>query len=357
LISENHQVAQPRRPTTRFNCTMHTFPLDTPLKKRKKQLCLPDDTWAIISLFVERTTLPAVFYISKKIQQIVIDSILSCSTVYNLFFSYFSAKYAHISTEVMKTAQQIFIVAQQRRLHIDGIIIGSFVENCSTILKPKFMIELFQHVEPFILNNFPIRWAAENGEVEMVRHLLNNIFIDPSANENYAIRLASSNGHIEVVKLLLSDERVDPSANGNYAIRWASENGHVKVVRLLLSDERIDPSDDENYAIKWASVNGHVEVVRLLLSDERVDPSANRNFAIRLASKNGHIEVVRLLMSDERVDPSADTNYAIKWASVNGHIEVVRLLLSDEHVDPSASGNYAIQYTSLMDTLKSLDYF
>jgi ankyrin repeat protein len=261
------------------------------------QLCLPDDTWAIISLFVEHTTLPAVFYISKKIQQIVIDSILSCSTTYNLFFSYFSGTlYKHISNEVMKTAQQIFIVAKQRRLHIDGIDIGSFVKNCSKILKPKFMIELFQHVAPFINNNFPIRWAAENGEVEMVQHLLSNDLVDPSDDENIAIRWASKNGHIEVVKLLLNDKRVDPSDNKNLAIRWASYNGHIEVVKLLLSDERVDPSADDNCAIQKASNKGHIEVVRLLLSDERVDPSDNGNKSIRSASENGHVEVVRLLL-------------------------------------------------------------
>jgi hypothetical protein len=62
----------------------------------------------------------------------------------------------------METAQQIFVVAKQRRLYID---IGSFVYNCSKILKPKFMIELFQYVDPFIKNNLPIQWAAKNGEV------------------------------------------------------------------------------------------------------------------------------------------------------------------------------------------------
>jgi hypothetical protein len=227
-----------------ISTVQRTFPMDTPLQN---QLYLPDDTWAIISLFVEHTTLPAVFYISKKIQKIVIDGILSCSTIYNLFFSYFSGtKYKHLSNKVMKTAQQIFIVAKQRELYIDGVDIGSFVYNCSKILKPKFMIELFQHVEPSIKNNFP------------------------SDEKNYAIQWASKNGHVEVVKLLLSDECVDPSDDGNYAIQQASENGHVEVVKLLLSDERVDPSAHNNYAVRWASKNGHVEVVKLLLSDERV---------------------------------------------------------------------------------------
>jgi ankyrin repeat protein len=314
---------------------MHTFPTDTSSKKRNIQLCLPDDTWAIISLFVERETLPAVFYISKKIQQIVIDGILSCSTIYNLFFSYFSGtKYSHISNKAMKIAQQIFIVAKQRRLYIDGIDVSSFVENCSNILKPKFMIELFQHVEPFISNNFPVQWAAENGEVEMVRHLLNNNLVDPSAGNNYAILQATENGHIEVVRLLLSDERVDPSDNENIAIRWASQYGYIEIVRLLLSDERVDPSDRKNCAIRWASANGHIEIVRLLLSDERVDPSDYRNDAIGQASANGHIEIVKLLLSDERVDPSDNENYAVSEASAYRHEEVVRLLLSDERVNP-----------------------
>lgn len=49
---------------------------------------------------------------------------------------------------------------------------------------------------------------------------------------------ASRKGHVEVVRLLLQDERVDPSAADNYAIRWASENGHTEVARLLLHDGR-----------------------------------------------------------------------------------------------------------------------
>lgn len=110
--------------------------------------------------------------------------------------------------------------------------------------------------------------ACKNGNLEVVRLLLNDPRVGPSAKDNYAIRLASYNGHLEVVRLLLSDSRVDPSARENFAIRWASERGHLEVVRLLLSDLRVDPS--ENYAIRWASERGHLEVVRLLLNDPRV---------------------------------------------------------------------------------------
>src|SRR5215217_2379231 len=75
------------------------------------------------------------------------------------------------------------------------------------------------------------------------------------------LKNASMKGQIEVVKRLLADERVDPSANNNRAIKGASENGHSEVVKRLLADERVNPSANDNWAIKRASANGHSEVV------------------------------------------------------------------------------------------------
>jgi ankyrin repeat protein len=144
----------------------------------------------------------------------------------------------------------------------------------------------------------------------IVQKFLKLVNIDPAIDKRLngrgksAIRLASKNGHVEVVKLLLNDPRVDPSAENNYAIRLASENGHVEAVKLLLNDPRVDPSAENNDAIRWASKNGHAEVVKLLLNDPRIDPSDDNNDAIRCASWNGHSEVVKLLLNDSRVDQS-----------------------------------------------------
>ena len=55
----------------------------------------------------------------------------------------------------------------------------------------------------------------------------------------------------------------------NYAIRWASNNGHLEVVRLLLNDSRVNPSANNNEAIQRASKRGHFEIVELLRSDYR----------------------------------------------------------------------------------------
>ena len=105
--------------------------------------------------------------------------------------------------------------------------------------------------------------------------------IDPSANNNYAIGWAAENGQLELVKYLMSLPKsygIDPSAGNNGAIRWAAENGHLDVVKYLMSlhkEYSIDPSDRDNYAIRGAVENGHLETVKYLLSLDKLKSSLN----------------------------------------------------------------------------------
>jgi ankyrin repeat protein len=212
-------------------------------------------------------------------------------------------------------------------------------KNCVPLLK---MLLADKRIDPSAHNQQAIREASENGHAEMVKLLLADKRVNPSADDQYAIGQASANGYVDVVKLLLADQRVDPSADNQYAIGSASANGHAHVVKLLLADKRVDPSVDDQYTIRWASAKGHADVVKVLLADQRVDPSK----AIRLVCNMGRAEVMKLLLADQRVDPSADDQYAIGEASANGHTEVVKLLLADQRVDPSADNHYAIRWAS-----------
>ena len=176
---------------------------------------------------------------------------------------------------------------------------------------------------------YSLVYSITTEDVVLLATLLQLQDFDPSDADNFAIRFASENGYLEVVQLLLQNERVDPSADDNYAIRLASYNGHMDIVRLLLQDVRVDPSADNNFAIRWASESGRLEVIQLLVQDERVDPSAYDNCSLKFASENGHLEVVQLLLLDERVDPSAEGGYAMKLASRNGHYGILQILSKD----------------------------
>jgi Ankyrin repeats (3 copies) len=157
-----------------------------------------------------------------------------------------------------------------------------------------------------------------------------------------AFKWTCRRGLPDVVRMLLADPRVDPSANNQNALRWASYDGHTEIVRLLLADHRVDPTADDQYAIQWASEKGYTEIVRMLLADPRVDPSANDQQAIRWASRMGHTEIVRTLLADPRVDPTADDQYAIRVATEKGHTEIVRMLLADPRLTAPERGSRAI---------------
>lgn len=49
------------------------------------------------------------------------------------------------------------------------------------------------------------------------------------------------------------------------------KEGDLEIVRVLLQDPLVDPSDNENnnQAIRCAIMKGHCEVVKLLLKDSR----------------------------------------------------------------------------------------
>lgn len=94
----------------------------------------------------------------------------------------------------------------------------------------------------------------------------------------------------------------------NLALQFATEEGNIEIVKLLLQDPRVDPADEKNLAIIYASQNGYFEIVQLLLQDPRVDPSDignvdfnYKNAAITEAFNNNHMKIVDLLLEDPRV--------------------------------------------------------
>jgi hypothetical protein len=184
-----------------------------------------------------------------------------------------------------------------------------------------------------------LQWAKEHGLDQFVGELIQWHDLDESLQHvgpvAFLLEWTVKKNCVPLLKMLLSDPRVDPSAGNQRPIRLACDMGHVEVAKVLLDDKRVDPSAEDQQAIRFASEKGHVEVVKLMLADRRVDPSSSHQYALRYACYIGHVEVVKLLLTDTRVDTSAFAQQAILWASQKGHADVVKLLLSDQRVDLS----------------------
>lgn len=238
----------------------------------------------------------------------------------------------------------------------------------SLLLDPQF--------DPSCQDNYGIKWASYNGFSDTVEALLKYPEVNPCSSKialkvdpcgdfsgwgwwentcvylpeprlspDYsAIELASMQGHIEIVKILLQDKRVDPTARGHKSLFLACKYGHTDVVKLLINryiGTEIN-SEEINQTIVVSSQHGHTETVKLLLQYECIDPAFEDNSPFISACKGGHPETVKLLLQDERVDPAAQDDNAIGWACQNGNSRVVEILLQDKRVNPSTRDHLPI---------------
>jgi ankyrin repeat protein len=108
--------------------------------------------------------------------------------------------------------------------------------------------------------------------------LLNDARVDPTANNHELLMFAFSRNRYASAIHLIKDGRIDPSVDNNAALFVAIDTyGDTELVRLLLADLRVDPSARSNQAIVDATMyvrhSGSSELVEVLLTDPRVDPS------------------------------------------------------------------------------------
>jgi hypothetical protein len=340
----------------------------------KNSAGIPLDTWFIITSFTPVDYVPNLFYISKAIQNVIINRLLGSDVnPFALFCEHPPIKYSYSYDAILciRFATVLSALIQTMRAHSTNYTLEYSKQMLKLIMihsNETTVLDLLQLYNNYDLaaDKFVIRMAARCGHAKVVHHLL----VDNQENHSYAMLEAAEKGHLQVVKVFLINGNVDPTFKKNKAIIYAAQKGHVGLMKLLLSDNRVlnsvnkkfifkcavehscleimvlmlskhvSPSKDNNYAIRCASKNGFAAGVKLLLSDKRVDPSANGNEAIKQAVEHGHVEVLKMLLIHKRVDPSTDDNYAIRWASANGHIETVKLLLTDDRVDPSKAGKW-----------------
>jgi hypothetical protein len=101
-------------------------------------------------------------------------------------------------------------------------------------------------------NDPTLRWAAQNGQTEMVRFLIDNganIF----AYGDWALQQAAHNGHIETVRLLI-ESGANIFAENCLAMRRAAEKGYTDIVALMVERgapiEKITPEQRQAYYLR-----------------------------------------------------------------------------------------------------------
>ena len=233
------------------------------------------------------------------------------------------------------------------------------------------------------LSQMSLNYACIHGHINCVYEILKDPLsrIVPHYSNSYAFQAASWNNRYDIVKLLLTDPRIDPTANYNFAIKYSARWGFYDTVKVLLEDSRIDPSIEQNTPIKNAVKSCNIDVIGLLLDDPRVDVtesplsalylscidpithnianfickhpntniSANDNEALKYAAKNGYIDIVEFLIKDPRIDINAGNGIVFYNAIASDCVAIVKMLMDDPRLELSETNIKNAVYSSITD--------
>ena len=184
----------------------------------------------------------------------------------------------------------------------------------------------------------PLHGAAESGDVDKVRELLENskFGVNCVGEDGWTpLHEAASRGHLGVVTMLVSEFKADVTACGNSGetpLHWAALEGHVDVVRVLISEFKADVSactDSGATPLHWATSREHLGVVRVLISEFKADVNActdNGSTPLDMARAKYSEEVALALMNEFHCDTKGGTPY-IHTACEKGWLSLVRALV------------------------------
>jgi ankyrin repeat protein len=136
--------------------------------------------------------------------------------------------------------------------------IKKFVENKVNCIVNK-------KVKKRALDNI-LNEACIIGNLRFVKYLI-SVGANAANSNNGPVRWAAANGHLDVVKYLMTIKNVDVTSMKNYAIRNAIENNSINVVKYILNE--IDFKD-------------YNDIVNVIINIFKYDSAINHNMILYL---------------------------------------------------------------------------
>ena len=149
----------------------------------------------------------------------------------------------------------------------------------------------------------PLHSAAENGNLEIVKCLIENgALINEKGNNGCPpLSAAVCEGEFEVVKFLIENGAVVNAKDDQdfTPLHLGAKEGKLEVIKYLIENgAKIESTDhDGDTPLHMAALNGHIEVVKCFIENgARIDPKNDRDKTPHfVAAKSNHKDVVEYL--------------------------------------------------------------
>jgi len=163
--------------------------------------------------------------------------------------------------------------------------------------------------------------AAINNENELFIKIFYKPYINVIYNNCEIMLHLCENGNVELVKMVLDDKRINPMVSDGYPLGKACQFGHIEIVKLLLADSRVQPNTCYEEPIRMAAMYNHPEIVKILLEDGRVNPFFNGNMAIsnmisERYSRTINYDIIKMLFDYKKEKLIKNSNDIIYYSSM-----------------------------------------
>ena len=223
--------------------------------------------------------------------------------------------------------------------------------HLACILRHKLVVRALLSIKEIDVNvidtrgRSPLSFAAENGDIHIVRQLLDRDDLQVQ-HVNVALIFAAKEGQAEIVEVLLRYKGVDVNVidtGGRSPLSFAAENGDIHIVRQLLDRDDLQVQH-VNVALIFAARKRQAEIVEVFLRYKGVDVNVidtGGRSPLSFAVENGDIHIVRQLL--DRGDLQVQhVNVGLIFAAKEGQPEIVEVLLRYKGVDVKESGTIAL---------------
>jgi len=185
------------------------------------------------------------------------------------------------------------------------------------------------------------RQAAENGELIVVKHLVEKYNVDIHARNDYALRWAIEADHFDVALYLLEKGADLSKYDGDLASR-AINKTHSGFLNYLFDKKIIKLSDIKNHTVIEAAKKGHWSFIKSLI-DRGLSASLDDNYLLLIAIKQGNLSMVKYLIEECNVDPHHDEEYALRRAAEYGQLDIVKYLVNEHDCDIKVRNKHALR--------------
>ncbi|KAF8340252.1 ankyrin repeat-containing domain protein [Amanita rubescens] len=173
--------------------------------------------------------------------------------------------------------------------------------------------------------NWALADASFNGNIELVRILLEKYNVDANGLEGIAVINASLNGHLEVLKVLEVAGGMSSGCEG--ALQAAAYMGRQDTLEHLLEHRSFDVNhceSNDHTALEDALIGGYPDIAKMLI-EKGADVNGSEGMALEMAARRGYADVVKMMI--ERGAAMNGVKYALEQGVNEGWVDVVKVLL------------------------------